>query len=167
MISFQTDIVIKGKKAEKYQELKSKYGFDLVDIYMMSGVLGFINLSKDVQEGDSTITANLPRNVLNNRSSKIDFLCEIITLNEELDINTDNAIKLAFEDSSSENQKKMYKRELFDDYALGGIEILFDMLCDVTYDKQVENIKNIIEKFFENSNLNQKTVEEIFEEEGL
>ncbi|MDD3453636.1 MAG: hypothetical protein PHN42_05150 [Bacilli bacterium] len=167
MISFQTDIVIKGKKAEKYQELKSKYGFDLVDIYMMSGVLGFINSSKDVQENDSTITANLPRTVLNNRSSKIDFLLEIITLSEELDVDADNAIKLAFEDSSLENQKKMYKKELFDDYALGGIDILYNMLSDVTYDKQVENIKEIIEKFFENSNINQKTVDEIFEEEGL
>ncbi|MDD4623797.1 MAG: hypothetical protein PHX40_00210 [Bacilli bacterium] len=167
MISFQTDMIIKGKKAEKYQELKSKYGFDLVDIYMMSGVLGFINLSKDVSEGDSNITANLPRTVLNNRSSKIDFLFEIITLSEELDVNADNAIKLAFEDSSIENQKKMHKRELFDDYALGGIDILYSMLSDVTYDKQVENIKDIIERFFENSNLNQKTVEEIFEEEGL
>ena len=49
MLTFQTDIVIRGKKAEKYQELANKYGFLLVDIYMMSGVLGFINNQKDVQ----------------------------------------------------------------------------------------------------------------------
>ena len=47
MLTFQTDIVIRGKKAEKYQELANKYEFLLVDIYMMSGVLGFINNQKE------------------------------------------------------------------------------------------------------------------------
>ena len=49
MLAFQTDIVIRGRKAEKYQTLKNIYGWDLVDIYMMSGVLGFINNRKDVE----------------------------------------------------------------------------------------------------------------------
>ena len=54
MLTFQTDIVIRGKKAEKYQELANKYEFLLVDIYMMSGVLGFINNQKDVQDMTGT-----------------------------------------------------------------------------------------------------------------
>lgn len=168
MLTFQTDIVIRGQKAEKYQELKQKYSFDLVDIYLMAGVLGFINNQKDVQDNNSNVTANLPRNVLQNRGSKIEFLYEIITLSEEINVDPDNAIKLAFEDTSIEKPKNLYKKELFDDYAMGGIDILFDMLSDVVYDKQIDNIKDIIEKFSDFSGLNrEKTADEIFESEGF
>ena len=153
MITFSTDIIIKGKKAEKYQELKNKYGFDLVDIYMMSGVLGFINNRKDVQDNYNTVTANLPRNVLTARSGRIDFLYQIVTLREEIDLNSEKAMKLAFEENSVTNPKKLYKRELFDDYAMGGIDILYNFLSDVVYDKQVDNIKDILDKFYEQSNL--------------
>ena len=130
MLTFQTDIVIRGKKAEKYQELANKYEFLLVDIYMMSGVLGFINNQKDVQDNESSITANIPRNVLQSRADKIDFLYQVVALSEEIDIDAENAMKLAFEENSIENPKKLYKRELFDDYAMGGIDILYDMLSD-------------------------------------
>ncbi len=167
MLTFQTDIVIKGKKAEKYQELKNKYGFDLVDIYMMSGVLGFINNQKDVQDNDNSITANLPRNVLQNRADKIDFLYQIICLSDEIDVDAENAMKLSFEENSIANPRKLHKKELFDDYAMGGIDILYNMLSDVIFDKQVDNIKDIIDKFFEKSNLGAKTINEILEEEGL
>ena len=50
---------------------------------------------------------------------------------------------------------------------MGGIDILYDMLSDVEFDKQVDNIKGILDKFFEKSNLGQKTVNDILEEEGL
>lgn len=167
MLTFQTDILIRGKKAEKYQELKAKYNFELVDIYMISGVLGFINNQKDINENDSPVVANLPRSVLQKRSEKIEFLCEIITMSDEIEIDSENAMRLAFEDSSSENPKKLYKRELFDEYAMGGIDIFYKMMSDVTYDKQVDNIRDIIEKFIDNSNVTRRTSLDIFEEEGL
>lgn len=167
MITFSTDIVIKGKKAQMYQELSNKYGFLNVDIYMMSGVLGFINHQKDVQDNDNSITVNIPRNVLQSRSERIDFLYQIVTLSEEIDLNSEKAMKLAFEENSITNPKKMYKRELFDDYAMGGIDILYNLLSDVVYDKQVDNIKDILDKFYEKSNLREKSIEDILEEEGL
>ena len=167
MLTFQTDIIIKGKKAVKYQELKNKYGFDLVDIYMMSGVLGFINERKDIPDTEGSVTANLPRNVLQNRADKIDFLYQIVTLSEEIDVDAEEAMKLAFEENSIANPKKLYKKELFEEYAMGGIDILYDMLSDVVFDKQVDNIKDIIDKFYEQSNLGEKTINDILEEEGL
>lgn len=167
MLTFRTDIIIRGKKGEKYQEIKTKYGFDLVDIYMMSGVLGFINNKKDIQETEGNITATLPRTVLQRRYQKIEFLYQIVTLNNEIDIDVENAIKLAFEEDTIEQPKKLYKKELFDDYAMGGIDILYNMLADITYDKQVDNIKEIMDKFLENSNIEEKTIADIFEEAGL
>ena len=167
MAMFLTDIVIRGKKAYKYQELKNIYNFELVDIYMISGVLGFLHNKKDVQDNDGTLTANIPRTVLERRSKKINFLYEIITLHEELDVDPDRAMQLAFEINSVEHPVKMYKKELFDDYALGGIDILYDMLSNVTYDRQVDNIKNILDKYSESYTVNQKTTNDIFEAEGL
>ena len=167
MLSFQVDIIIRGKKAEKYQMLKNIYGWDLVDIYMMSGVLGFINNKKDIQDNDSKAVANLPRTVLNNRSSKIDFLCAVITLSEEIEADSDNAIKLAFEDNSISPPKKLYKQELFDDYATGGIDILYEMLSNIDYENQVDNIRAIIERFVGNNGIVNRTVEEILDEARL
>ena len=165
MLTFQTDIIIRGKKAEKYQTLKIIYDWDLVDIYMMSGVLGFINNKKDIQDNDSKSMANLPRTTLTSRSNRIEFLYEVITLSEEIESNVDNAIKLAFEDSSIDHPKKLYKQMLFDDYAMGGIDILYDMLSKVDYENQVDNIRDIIEKYIDYSNIESKSLQEILEEE--
>ena len=56
---------------------------------------------------------------------------------------------------------------MFDDYAMGGIDILYNFLSDVVYDKQVDNIKDILDKFYEQSNLGEKSIDDILEEEGL
>ena len=165
MYTFATDILIRGSKGEKYQELKAKYGFDLVDIYMMSGVLGFMNHKKGLPE-NGPVTANLPRNVLTLRSEKINFLYEIITLNEEIDSDAENAMKLAFQVNSVENPKT-YKRDLFDDYMYAGIDILYDMLSKIPYDNQVDNIKEILDKYSGDDSISQKTAVEVFEAEGL
>lgn len=164
MYVFATDITLRGKKGEKYQELKAIYGFELVDIYMMSGVLGFMNNQKGVSD-EGAITATIPRNTLTLRSEKIDFLYEIVTLNEEIESDAENAMKLAFQVNSVENPKT-YKKELFDDYAYAGIDILYDMLSNIPFDNQVENIKEVLEKYSGESN-NLKSLEDIFESEGL
>ncbi len=165
MYTFGTDVLIKGKKGEKYQELKAKYGFDLVDIYMMAGVLGFMEHKKGVQD-EGSVTATLPRNVLTLRSEKIDFLYEIIALNEELENDAENAMKLAFQVNSVENPKT-FKKDLFDDYMFGGIEQLYDMLSNVPYDNQVDNIKEILDNYSGDNSDSQKSADEIFEAEEL
>ena len=168
MLKFQTDILIRGKKAEKIQELKVKYDFELVDIYMIAAVIGFLNNAKDINENDSDATANLPRTVLNNRQHKIDFLCEIMTLHNEIDNDAESAIKLAFEESKIDNSNnKMYKKELFHDYAMGGIEILYQMLANVEYDNQVENLKNILEKYNNDEYMTSQSLEEILNNQGF
>ena len=165
MIIFSNDVIIRGKKAQKYQELSNKYGFLYIDIYLMSGVLGFINHQKDVQDNDD-LFITIPRNVLQNRAEKIDFLYQIVTLSEEIDLDSEKAMKLAFEENSIASPK-LYKRELFEDYAMGGIDLLYNLLSDVVYDKQVDNIKDILDQFYEQSNLGEKSIEDILEEEGL
>lgn len=172
MLSFNTDIVIRGSKAEKYIELNTKYGFLYIDTYMMSGVLGFLNNKKDTNENDdkSSVpkTANIPRTVLNSRSDKIDFLCEIITLHEELDINEEQAMKLAFEDIKTTDAKKLERLETFNDYAMGGIDILYNLVANQEkFGDPVDSFKNALDMYLPNEDIGKKTVDEIFEEAGL
>lgn len=168
MAVYTRDIVLIGSKAEKFQQLKSIYGWDLVDIYMMAAVLGFINNKKDIMEKDKDVSANLPRNVLSSRASKIEFIKEIITLSNELGTGDDEkAMKLAFETNSIEDTSNLYKDDLFNDYVMGGIDILYNMLSNVVYDNQLDNLKDIIERFFANSNVSKKNINDIFDEEGL
>ena len=168
MLSFSTDIVIKGKKAEKYQELNTKYGLLFIDIYMMSGALGFLNKKKDTNEADSSATANIPRTVLISRSEKIDFLCELITLDEELEVNEEQAMKLAFEDAPANSKEKLLRFETFNDYAMGGIDCLYDLLCkEKKYGDPVDSFKAALDMYLPNEQIGKKTADEIFEEAGL
>lgn len=164
--AYTSDIVIKGKKAEKYQELKIKYDFDLIDIYMMSGIIGFLHNKKDIQENDSEATANLPRTTLNKRSDKIDILCQIIYLINEIDIDPDKAIKIAFE-TKKDDGDKLERRNLFFDYAMGGIDILYKILSNTDYDNQVNNLKNIIEKYTNETNIEEESLEDLLNKEGF
>ena len=164
MYIFSNDIILKGDIGKKYQELKAMYGFELIDIYMISGVLGFMSHKKGVPT-DGPVTATIPRNTLTSRSEKIDFLYQVVTLNEEIEADTENAMKLAFQVNSVENPKT-YKKDLFDDYAYGGINILYDMLSNIPYDNQVDNIKEILDKYTV-GNDSQKTADDIFAAEGL
>ena len=164
--AYSSDIVIRGKKAEKYQELKIKYDFDLIDIFMMSGVLGFLNNKKDIQSNDSEATANLPRNTLNKRSDKIDSLCQIVYLINEIDVDPDNAIKVAFEEKKEEGDR-LIRRDLFFDYAMGGIDILYDMLSKTDYDNQVNNLKSIIDKYTNESNIEEESLDDLLTKEGF
>lgn len=54
---------------------------------------------------------------------------------------------------------------LFDDYAMGGIDILYDMLSKIDYENQVDNIRDIIERYIDYSNIENKSLQEILEEE--
>ena len=164
--AYSSDIIIRGKKAEKYQELKIKYDFDLIDIYMMSGVLGYLNNKKDIQSNDSEATANLPRTTLNKRSDKIDFLCQVIYLINEIDIDPDNAVKVAFEEKK-EDGDKLTRRDLFFDYAMGGIDILYEMLSNTDYDNQVNNLKNIIDKYMNANDTGEESIDDLLTQEGF
>lgn len=164
--AYTTDIVIRGSKADKYQELKLKYGFDLIDVYMMAGVIGFLNNKKDISKNDTETTANLPRNVLNNRADKIDVLSQIIWLSKEIEVDPDEAIKIAFEEKK-EDGEKLDRRELFFDYSMGGIDILYDMLSNTDFDNQVNNLKNIIDKYSDQYDANEQTIDELLDREGF
>lgn len=164
--TYQTDIVIRGKKAEKYQEIKIKYEFELIDIYMISAVLGFLNNKKDIQMNDSNATANIPRTVLNNRSDKLDLLSQIILLHNEIEINPDEAVKIAFEEKK-EDGEKLQRRELFYEYSLGGIDILYDLLSNTEYGNQIENLRKIVDKYSTSSTERVETADDIFAKEGL
>ena len=172
MLSFNTDIVIKGSKAEKYIELNTKYGFLYVDTYMISGVLGFLSGKKDTNENDDKSgipkTAKIPRTVLNSRSDKIDFLCEVITLNEELSINEENAMKIAFEDVKASDAKKLDRLERFNDYAMGGIDDLYEMIVNQKkFGDPIDSLKNVLDMYLPNEKIGKKSVDEIFEQAGL
>lgn len=172
MLSFNSDIVIKGKKAEKYQELNARFGnkdvFTFIDIYMMSGILGYLSKKKDINEADSNATANIPRTVLNSRSEKIDFLCELITLEEELDVSEEQAMKLAFEDAPANSKEKLHRFESFNDYAMGGVDVLYNMLLnEKKYDDPVDSFKATLDMYLPNKDINKKTADEIFDEVGL
>lgn len=167
MLSFSTDIIIKGSKAKKYQELKIRYGFELIDIFIISATLGFINKRKGVQEKDGNETANIPRVVLTSHERLIDEICEYIVLSEDLDAGEEEALKTAFADSSQKDSKRLEKLERFIDYSYGGIDILYDELVSDKYADAVDGMKNLLDKYLDKSSISTKTTEEIFEEYEL
>lgn len=165
---FQSDIVIKGDKARKMQELRTLYGFELYDIYLISAVIGFRNHKTDSQskDPDNKYTANIPRTVLIKRAEKMDFVSKVMVLTEQINTDSKKAMDLAFEESTANEPKKLYRMDLFNEYALGGIDIFYDMISKVSYENQVDNLKNILDTYNSEDDSNKK-IEDVLEKEGF
>lgn len=161
------DIFIKGKMREYFLQLNEKYEITFLDIYLISGVLGFLRRSKDIVEKDDGDAITIGRNVLTNNTYKIEFLYSMIMLYDEIDINPDEAIIKAFEVNDDNQDKIIEKSELFISYAAAGIKILHQMLDDVAYDNQIDNLKELIEAELAEKVEETKTYDRIFEDKGF
>ena len=50
---------------------------------------------------------------------------------------------------------------------MGGIDILYDMLSKTDYDNQVNNLKSIIDKYTNESNIEEESLDDLLTKEGF
>lgn len=149
---FNSELTIKGEYSLKMSEIKAKYSFTYIDIFLYSILLGidhksFINKYSD---NDNSIeeTASIPRSVLINSQDILNNIFAIAVLKRNEDNINEEILKIAFEDKD-DDYKSFEKFKCSFNYALGGINILYTMLIpnDGVVKDEITILNGILDKY--------------------
>ena len=159
---FKKDIIITGKHADyvdalwKQNQIQQSYFKRLVDLCTIAPVIGLRarHKVKANSEGDNKRTVQLQQ-IMTRREDLITILQMIILLDEGDGLTIEQKVDRAFRGPEDEAEFKK-DTDLFDQYLLGGIEILYDELFkrslsmdDEYSDLKVGNIIALLNKPFE------------------
>lgn len=165
---YKSDLVFYGETAKMILELEKDYKFRHIDTYMIAPIVGFINKSlkeENVNSIDKSIETSVPRNVLNQPviNNKIEFLETVLYLLENFDVYKEECLAEAFKEQP-ENQKDLIKKKnLYNNYFNGGIEILYRNLINDDPSDKITKIIEMVDKFEKLLNDNNKTLTKILD----
>lgn len=131
---FTKEFEFKGKHASMCQELWAKndpehsYFRRLLDIYIIAPIIGFRSQRKASEDLSGTSNVSIFGDTLRGAKSELDFILQMILMLERADEFTPKeCADIAFRGAQTEEQFKEYNT-LFNDYARGGVEILYEEL---------------------------------------
>lgn len=166
---FDRDIIITGEHANKVKYLKdiaqiySRY----LDVYLNGVVVGLFYNKKEKIDNVGNDTAKVFAEQVIGASEELTFLYRLVMLLDcSSNLTEDEKIDRAFKDDAlQDNQQKMkFNMEVFNEYANGGISILYDRFFNGNIDiddyimaayKLVKNFKN------QNNDLIEEEINEI------
>ena len=139
---YNSDYLIRGSTAEILEEFKKSYSFDYIDSFILAGTLGFVNSRKisKLEKGDKIIT--IPRSVLLRRKDKLDYLFQLFSLLEFAELEQNDLMRIVFGDDEISIEKRL---TLFEEYFLGGLEILKDLLTKNSFKSEIDKMWESIE----------------------
>ncbi|MBE6063822.1 hypothetical protein [Clostridium cochlearium] len=140
---FESALVIYGDLGQKTKELKETGIFDRnIDIFMIGGVVGILFDRRKKNMVDKNYNTKVFADTLLREKTRIKYLASLAYLIENIDKgnNENELLKNAFSDWFSETysegiNKENNKYNLFLEYALGGIGILYDKIIGTAADK--------------------------------
>lgn len=151
-MNFNSDLIIKGESAKKFNEIKDQFSFTFMDIFLYSSMLGIDNNvyveNIDEKESQSIVPASISRTMIVNNVDIINNLAAIAFIkHHENDLN-DGLIKLAFEDKD-EDYKNFERFKCIFNYAMGGVNILYTMLKpnDGVVRDEITILNGILDKY--------------------
>lgn len=151
---FTNEIAIYGSYGDKARELKDTGLFDrILDVYLAAGVVGIIFEKKGVKKVEKT-SVKIFAGQLNNELTRIKYLSSIAFLIENSqmkgnEVSEKELLRQTFGDWFGESDKDNNKKyDLFERYALGGIEILHSKIISSNKGKEsyYENFYLFIEE---------------------
>ena len=144
---FPNDIVIRGQCARIFRDMKEKFGFDFIDSFFYSSVLGVLavdlNVESEVSKNDDNYEINIPRNVLMSRQDKIEFISTMIVLTEKSKYDFEELLQIAFEENSTENPK-IYRLLRMEHYAILGSSLMENELVNHSNMEILDRVSDII-----------------------
>lgn len=156
---FENDITIYGEHATKLKYLKEELNIfpRYYDVYMAGAIVGALNEKTSKRDSASTDRARIYADVLIRETTKSKKIFQTVILSDKSKRWTsDEKLNICFRYndrsekilSSSEEDKKIIQEalELFESYALSGIEILYD---DFTNEGAAPSVDEIINKEYE------------------
>lgn len=152
---FTHDYTIYGSHATKLkflakQDNKPYYFRRYIDVYMNAVVFGLLYNQKAVRD-DKNDRARIYADAFSKESDKCELLFKLVMLLDETsNLSTDERLNRAFRDASSGNTEKIKQNmDLFNQYVLGGIDILYEKLTNgcVSQDDYNKRIIDLMENF--------------------
>jgi hypothetical protein len=144
--------IIFSYKADKFRKVVELFdSLRQIDVYLLAGMIGVLNDQKDQEKQTGVDSINIPRNILNLPSLKLEFLMSTVYLIKSgQNIDDRDLLKNAFEtnDFGSVAFGKLERVELFHQYALGGIDILYSKIVEASNESSFEPI-DILMDFYE------------------
>lgn len=145
---FPNDIVIGGKCARIFRDMKEKFGFDFIDSFFYSSVLGVMSDNQQTEsitesEKDDDHEINIPRNVLMSRQDKIEFISTMIVLLEKSKNDFEELLQIAFEENSVENPK-IYRLLRMEYYAILGSSLMENELVNHSNLEILDRVSDIL-----------------------
>lgn len=156
---FDTDKRFVGKHAQYIHYLcKNKgavnpNGINLfnrvIDLYITAPLIGLIYDRKGVVDRSATGSATIQYKQISDNEYELLYVFQLVMLLADKDKLTDSErLDRAFRDEADENKTKQ-NMELFDSYALGGIEVLYEL-----FEHDLNSTSSILMHLFELLRLN-------------
>lgn len=158
---FMDDYLFTGSHEEKARKLtseidnasSSKIFSSAVELYMAAAVIGCHYKKRSPKEkGDKTF--RIMQNQFTNHYSKLLFIYKLVMLNNsDLKLQPIDKINNAFRYRENEENVKV-----FEEYMLGGIDILYDKLfvsTNTSYDDFLASLNSLLNDFTSNSSDNE------------
>lgn len=140
-------------KAEKFRKVVDLFdSFRQVDVYLLAGMIGVLNDTKDKDKQEGNDAINIPRTVLHNPSLKLEFLMSTVYLIKSgQGLDDRDLLRNAFEsnDYSDVTFRQLDRVALFHEYALGGIDILYTKIVEASNESSLEPIDILIDYYEE------------------
>ncbi|AIY06810.1 hypothetical protein Plano_2845 [Planococcus sp. PAMC 21323] len=134
---FTDDIVLHGKHAQYVKELgdsENKLFNRYLDVFMNSAVIGLIFDKREVRDKESQYkdtSISIFAAAINKEKANLDYIYRLIMLLDDSgNIDLEGRINRAFRDDANSDVSDRHQKnlELFKEYALGGITILYDKI---------------------------------------
>ncbi len=160
---FDSDIKVIGKHAtyikflsKKTTELNKEFvGAEVfrryIDVYIAGAILGILKKRKaDIDNAPNGDSAMIFAAAVINEQSNLKFLYRMILLLDDTSLSNDDRVDLAFR-NDTDSEKLKAGMEVFNSYARGGIEWLYEKFTDgaTTKEDYLQKIAEIVRDFDE------------------
>ncbi len=143
-----------------------------IDVLILAPIIGKIFNRKSSVKSGSLETRVINYEQIAREKDKIDFAYRVIMMNETY-YDADLNIKKAFKDENNE-EKYAENMKLFEEYMLGGVEVLYEKLIGKSTNKEgvICNVYDVLLDIYENSdkiyeNSLDSSIQEIFAEYNI
>lgn len=156
---FDKEFEFRGKYANYCRFLRNDISLFKTyrEIYTISAIVGFINSTKGAESDEKVQSASILPSELAQKRTSLTFIYRLMMLLDEKEgFSIEDYQNRTFrDDAETESPEKLKKNmELFNAYALGGLEIIYDKFKDCKTPKDTVNtLHEFLSEFFEDNEL--------------
>ena len=160
---FTKEYSFTGRHAEMVKSLTEKVESESafrffernLDVYILAPIIGFLYGKKASGDNSTTTTRKIFPDQLIKESSQLKYNYQLIMLiDQKYEPSLENRIDKAFRFYGTEKTER--DKQLFEEYVLGGVEVLYEKLTDsekaITVDDYVRNLYGFLEEFHDRYN---------------